>query len=197
MDEWALRNLEGSSLKWKRGGPQVIGEVLWLPAVRHACACARVLMCMLGCLMWWWDLQGEKHSLLHWQEQGTVLCSSSQPPMSFSLSLSDVSRLRQKHCILRVLALLCSLWPGSAEKSSSAPGLAPSSAPSSCIPHLLLPPGLCQKGRAAEASGWRVRSWACLPPSPPTGARWCLKHSLSLGPLYTNLNSKLGLKFCF
>lgn len=54
----------------------------------HACACARVLMCMLGCLS---DLAvvglRRKHSLLQWQEQGQFSASLSIPP-----SLLPVSR---------------------------------------------------------------------------------------------------------
>lgn len=65
----------------------------------HACACARMLVCMLGCLS---NLLvavfKEKTSLLEWQEQGAVLCPSSQPSPPPS-PCPDASRLREKHCI--------------------------------------------------------------------------------------------------
>lgn len=57
--EWKLR-FSGDRERWLRQG--LLG---------HACACARVLMCMLGCLS---DLAvvglRRKHSFLQWQEQG-------------------------------------------------------------------------------------------------------------------------------
>lgn len=64
----------------------------------HACACARVLMCMLGCLS---NLAvvglRRKHSLLQWQEQGQFSASLSIPPPSFPCPVA--SRLRAKRCM--------------------------------------------------------------------------------------------------
>lgn len=35
-------------------------------------------------------------------------------------------------------------------------------------------------------------SWTCLPPSSPTGAHWCLKCSLSLGPFIPKFKLEIG-----
>lgn len=97
----------------------------------HACACARVLMCMLGCLS---DLAvvglRRKHSLLQWQEQGQFSASLSVPP-----SLLPVSRcLKAEGETLYAVEGFGhfsaeSREQGSGEKCSSTAGLVPPRSP--------------------------------------------------------------------
>lgn len=60
----------------------------------HACSCA----CWAACLTCWWPYSRRKLPLLDWQEQGPVLCPSSQPSPPPS-PCPHASRLWEKHCI--------------------------------------------------------------------------------------------------
>lgn len=115
----------------------------------HACACARVLTCMLGCLS---NLAvvglRRKHSLFAVaRTRGSSLPHSQSPAPSFpSFPCPVASRLREKHCIrLRAsgtsLQLRRKSWAG-LWREVQVYGLFLHRPPSSCATHSLLPPGL-------------------------------------------------------
>lgn len=111
----------------------------------HVCACARVLMCMLGCLS---NLvvvgffKEKTFPLAVARTGGSSLPPSQSPPPSFPCPVA--SRLREKHCIQLASGtspqeVVSRAWERSAVLQLA---LFLHGPPSSCIMHLLLPPGL-------------------------------------------------------
>lgn len=162
----------------------------------HACACARVLTCMLGCLS---NLAvvglRRKHSLFAVaRTRGSSLPHSQSPAPSFpSFPCPVASRLREKHCIrLRAsgtsLQLRRKSWAGLWREVQLYGWPRSFTAP---LPRA--PRTRCCSWALTERQGWGPAvdrgwgSWSCPLPSSPTGVHWCLKCSRSLGPYVPKL----------
>lgn len=152
------------------------------------CSCA----CWAACLIWWqWDSLERKHSLpLGVVRTRAPLCPSSQPSPPSPPCLA-ASRLREKHCIQaegsgHFFAESCQ--QGFGEKSSSIAGLVPSSSPF-LVHHTLAAASwaLTERQDFGACGGWGLWELELPLPSFPTGAPWCLKGSLSLGPFVSKL----------
>lgn len=134
-------------LEWKLGGSQVIGRGGCNSGLLgHTCACARMLVCMLGCLanlMVVGFLKEKTFPLAMARTRGSSLSLLPTPP--FPCPCPDASRLREKHCI-QTEGSAASLQKviGKALKRRAVLQLALflHHPPSLCIMHLLLPPGL-------------------------------------------------------
>lgn len=132
-----------------------------------------------------------KHSLpLAVVRTRAALCPSSQPSPPSPPCLA-ASRLREKHCIQaegsgRFFAESCQ--QGFGEKISSIADLVHSSSPFLVHHTLAAASWALTETQGCEAcGGWGLWELELPLPSSPTGAPWCLKGSLSLGPSVSKL----------